>query len=162
MRLGIFNIHSTHHSDGLNICLALSSSALLGVGRRGGFSSHIFLMFLSWLVSSHKWDFYFYMVRCPTPCSFGKHWVLCSIIGGYPSIVCVQMFWKAPKLSGNGSQFTHELGVSPSDILGVIHSCCQVRGNLTAFITALLWDSCPLVTCVIGATKFSEGLRRNL
>ena len=28
--------------DGLHICLALVSTALIGVGRRGGFSFHIF------------------------------------------------------------------------------------------------------------------------
>ena len=37
-----FLLCSVHHSDGLHFCIAIASATLLGVGRRGGFSSLLF------------------------------------------------------------------------------------------------------------------------
>ena len=50
--------------------------------------------------------------------------------------------------------------VSPSDLLGVIRSCLNVRDNHTTCLAAFFLNSCPLVLCVTGDPKFSEGLLR--
>ena len=139
MHFFIHNHRLTRLLDGLNICLALSSAALLGVGRRGGFSSHKFYTcLLDRLTYAHYWYFLFLKFHSPTPWTLRKTYrdTLCSW-GFHFDSFCVRCFWrKLRSFWQTWCQLMFELvGIFPP-ILLVLFSLVSSFLRHTA---ALLW-----------------------
>ena len=72
MRLRIHDLKWAHLLDGLHFFLALARVALLGVGRQGVFSSHQYLIFLSWLAYDQNCCCLFLHGEFPRPWPFRK------------------------------------------------------------------------------------------
>ena len=85
------------------ICLALSSVALLSIGRRGVFSSHILLICPSRFVSAQLLVFFlFYKVCCPKHWPFGK--ISRDLLRNWGFLfdcMCMTFSEEAPNLSGD-------------------------------------------------------------
>ena len=143
------------------ICLALSSVALLSIGRRGVFSSHSLLICPSRFVSAQLLVFF-----CFTRCVVQnldiseKYQGIRSVIEGFSLIVCVRRFrgrlliyqetcWLIRRelaclsrpIFSRGFRYWHQVAVF-------------IRYSLVA----VLWVSRPLILCVTGSPKFLEGL----
>ena len=139
-------------SDGLHIYLALISAALLGVGLRGGFSSHMFTpaLWRGW----HLPICFFCFTRYSAPLIF-----YCS---GFSAVSYLGISLRAPLHSWGsfslsmyptflegfqrGKRFFSILptraGLSvPSDLLRYLRSCRRVFNRLTAHLAALLSSS---------------------
>ena len=161
----IFCPRSTFFLEVLNICLALSRAALLGVGWWGGLSSHIFtdvsnvvgIWPIAGLFIFSRWVY--------NTLDFWKSIKVCALYMRIPFFDCLCLTF-----SGGGSEVVGgfflnlraRLWVPTPDPLGGIFSWCCVANFLTAcmaeFLRAL---ASPLVPCFIGGyTKFSEGLFR--
>ena len=128
----------TRRLDGLNIFTALSRAALLGFGRRVGFSSHTFYTCLLAHLASSRWIFF-------TGCLFQKVWYLLlldsqlcliwtvshgirSVIEGrFYCFMFTTILDGVPKFSGEHyGQFTHNLFWNYVPIFLRFPSCCQV------------------------------------
>ena len=123
--------------------LTIASAALLGVGRRGGLSSHIYPAVSSTVgICPVFWLFSF--TRCIVQ-HLGlseKSQGICSFLGGSTSACCVQHFLEeAPKLLENPMSLSVQYVLSPSYLLGVLRSCIWVDSHLTAL---LWWSFCGL------------------
>ena len=86
------------------ICLALVSVALLGVGRRGGFSSHGNPVVSSMVGIFPVWVCLFYKVRFQHLRLLAKYWGLCSVLGGSPFyFLCIKFSRGGSEVSGDFS-----------------------------------------------------------
>ena len=138
---------------GLKNFLELVSAALFRVGQRVGFSSHILLVFPSWLAICLGWVCLFVQSSFRHLGFLEKSWVLYSVLEDSPSIFDFRCFLEqAPKLPANFLSLSISARAAevflPSDLFVNLRSCPKV-----VYIRPLVWrcslqvivDSCPLL-----------------
>ena len=161
-------------SDSLHIYLAIVSVALLGVGRQGGLSSHMFTP--DFWSGRHMpiWLFCFTMYSTPWIFSCAGFSAVSDLDihlrvmfrswGPFDFSVFLAFSEGVLKLSENISVVPTRAGLSVlSDLLGGLRSCHWVFNCLTPCLAAFLWDiACPLAHGFLGGSlKLSEGLLHN-
>ena len=142
------------------IFLALARAALLGVGRRGGFSSHNFLMCPEWLSSSHKLYCLFLQGVSSNTLAFWENIEVSTPLLGFPPRLVVSEVFR------EGSKVVRKFDVTFPSSWVLFHPMFLTLSALfyrllrhpTARMLEFLWDYHPLVPCVTGALKFLEGL----
>ena len=78
-----------------NICFALSSATLLGVGWKGGLSYHKFYTrLLAWISCEQYWDFVFTRCVVQQLRLLEKHQGLCYVLEGFSLIFYLRRFWR--------------------------------------------------------------------
>ena len=94
--------------DGLHISLELASTALLGVGRRGGFSSHSVYTRLLVILSYDHWVCLFLQGEFPTPWPFFENLRTTLRSRGFLFLVLF-----VQKFSGGGSEVVSKIYLLP-------------------------------------------------
>ena len=166
MHLCICYHRSTHRLDGLHICLALVSAALLGFSRQGGFSPFRFTPAFrrGWYMPISRF-FWFYKVCRPTPWPLEKYWCVRSVLEDTTStFVCLTFFGVGSKDVSNLSCALY--AIFPWGYVPILSLFLYlVSGSSSSFnraVTAVVSrDFRFLFSCVEGAPKFLEGLFRS-
>ena len=123
------------------ICdLALARVSLIGVGWRGGLSSHIYPP-VSIIVGICPVLGFFSFTSCAVQ-HLGlseKSWGFCSFLGGSTSTCCVRRFQKRLQSCLEILiSLSTQAGFCPSDVIGFLCSCRQVSGRPAAHLAAFL------------------------
>ena len=162
MQSYIFNHRSMHISDGLNICPALSSMALLRFGWQGRFSSNNFSPAF-W----RSWHLPIIGIFSFAMCVIQHLGLLENLEGSSPFLgvplrlfICLIFLEEALKLLANlvsTSMRDHEY--FPLYPISVIFSCSRVfEASDCSSLVVFLLNLFPWSTCVTVAMKFLEGL----
>ena len=151
-------------SYGLHIFIEIVRADHLGVGRQGGFYSH---MFTPALWSGRNLPIVFFLTRCiPTPCIYifldshtctiwKVYWGICSVLVGPLISICLWHFWMGFQSFLQNFIIIPAYGLSdPYNLLGCILYCIWVVYCLATLPAALQWVLYfPSVTCDYRVSK---------